>query len=118
MQFFSFLVDKMPGGFYICSAWFNLLTRCTCTQDTCHWENGCGEYWYQKDDGTYATNGFCQCWTATENVTFTFIYKTKDLSVVENYGGHGYQLQNIAELFYIPDGAVGGASVSSLIIYN
>ena len=91
---------------------FNLLTRCTCTQDTCHWENGCGEYWYQKDDGTYATNGFCQCWTATENVTFTFIYKTKDLSIVENYGGQGYQVQNIAELFYMPDSAVGGASVS------
>ena len=90
----------------------SLLTRCTCTSDTCHWEGGCGEYWYQKDDGTYATNGFCQCWTVNESVTFTFVYKTKDLSIVENYGGYGYQVQNIAELFYIPDGAVGGASVS------
>ena len=91
---------------------FNLLTRCQCTKNTCHWEDGCGEYWYQKEDGTYATNGFCQCWTIQENVAFTFIYKTKDLSIVENYGGQGYQVQNIAELFYIPEGAVGGASVS------
>ena len=31
---------------------FNLLTRCKCTKDICHWEDGCGEYWYQKEDGT------------------------------------------------------------------
>lgn len=91
---------------------FNLLTRCKCTKDICHWEDGCGEYWYQKEDGTYATNGFCQCWTVNENVTFTFVYKTKDLSIVEKHGGTGYQIQNIAELFYIPEGASGGALVS------
>ena len=91
---------------------FNLLTRCTCTKDTCHWQDGCGEYWYQKDDGTYATNGFCQCWTITENVTFTFVYTTDALAIVDTYGGLGYQLQNTAELFYIPEGATGGASVS------
>ena len=91
---------------------FNLLTRCRCTADTCHWGGNCGEYWYLKDDGTHATNGFCQCWTLTENVTFTFVYKTKDLSMVETYGGQGYLIQNAAELFYIPEGASGGASVS------
>lgn len=91
---------------------FNLLCRCRCTNDTCHWGGGCGEYWYKKDDGTYATNGFCQCWTVSENVTFTFVYETNDLSVIENYGGYGYQVQNVAELYYIPEGAVGGALVS------
>ncbi|MBR2151919.1 MAG: hypothetical protein IJ944_01365 [Clostridia bacterium] len=90
---------------------FNLLTRCQCTPDTCHWESGCGEYWYLKDDGTYATNGFCQCWTTTELTTFTFVYETHDLELIGHYGGHGYQLQNLVELFYIPEGAVGGASI-------
>ena len=91
---------------------FNILTRCKCSKGLCHWDDGCGEYWYQKDDGTYATKGFCQCWTVKESVTFTFVYKTKDLSLIEHYGGQGYQVQNIAELFYIPEGAVGSASVS------
>ena len=91
---------------------FNLLSRCQCTKDTCHWDSGCGEYWYMKDDGTYATNGFCQCWTTRENVIFTFVYKTKDMSIVEKYGGKGYQVYNLAELFYIPEGASGGASIS------
>ena len=91
---------------------FNLLCRCQCTADTCHWESGCGEYWYRKDDGTYATKGFCQCWTVTENVTFTFVYETDDLSIVEKYGGLGYQVQNIAELYFTPEGADGRVSVS------
>lgn len=80
----------------------NLLCRCQCTPDTCHW-TGCGEYWFQNDDGTWATKGFCQCWTETQNMTFTFIYKTTDLSAIENYGSLGYQLNNYAQLFYMPD---------------
>ena len=91
---------------------FNLLCRCQCTPETCHWGGSCGEYWYLKDDGSYATNGFCQCWTVTENITFTFVYQTDVIPVVEDYGGLDYQVLNIAELFYIPDGAAGGASVS------
>lgn len=80
----------------------NLLCRCQCTPDTCHW-TGCGEYWFQNDDGTWATNGFCQCWTETQNMTFTFVYKTSDLSMVEGYGALGYQVNNHAQLFYMPD---------------
>ena len=91
---------------------FNLLTRCQCTADTCHWGGSCGEYWYVKDDGTHATNGYCQCWTVTEEVTFTFTYRTTDMTLVETYGGLGYQILNSVELFYIPEGASGGASVS------
>ena len=90
---------------------FSLLMRCRCTPETCHWGGSCGEYWYQKDDGTYATNGFCQCWTTTEYMTFTFVYETKDVSVIEQYGGFDNRLYNLAELFYIPEGATGGASV-------
>ena len=81
----------------------NLLCRCTCTPETCHWE-GCSEYWFERDDGTWATNGFCQCWTETQNMTFTFIYRTSDLSMVEGYGALGYKVNNHAQLFHIPDG--------------
>ena len=80
----------------------NLLCRCQCTPDTCHW-TGCGDYWFQNDDGSWATKGFCQCWTETQNMTFTFIYKTNDLSMVEDYGSLGYQVNNYAQLFYMTD---------------
>ena len=81
----------------------NLLCRCQCTPETCHW-TGCSEYWFQRDDGSWATNGFCQCWTETQNMTFNFIYRTTDLSMIEGYGTLGYQLYNHASLYYIPDG--------------
>ncbi len=80
----------------------NLLCRCQCTPDTCHW-TGCGDYWFKNDDGTWATKGFCQCWTETQNMTFTFVYKTSDLSAIEGYGSLGYQINNYAQLFYMPD---------------
>ena len=80
----------------------NLLCRCQCTAETCHW-TGCSEYWFQDDDGQWITNGFCQCWTETQNMTFTFVYRTKDLSMVEGYGALGYQINNHAQLYYMPD---------------
>ena len=82
----------------------NLLCRCQCTPETCHW-SGCGAYWFQRDDGTWASNGFCQCWTETQNMTFTFVYKTEDLSLIKEYGSLGYQLNNHAQLYYMPDGS-------------
>ena len=82
----------------------NLLCRCQCTAETCHW-TGCGEYWYQKDNGQWATNGFCQCWTETQNMTFTFVYKTEDISLIKEYGALGYKLNNHAQLYYMPDGS-------------
>ena len=82
----------------------NLLCRCNCTADTCHW-GGCEEYWFKRDDGTYAQNGFCQCWTENQNMTFTFVYKTQDMSIVEGYGALGYQLNNLAQLYYMTDGS-------------
>ena len=81
----------------------NLLCRCQCTPETCHW-GGCEEYWFQREDGTYATNGFCQCWTENQNMTFTFVYRTEDKSLLENYGSLHYQLNNLAQLYYMIDG--------------
>ena len=82
----------------------NLLCRCQCTAETCHW-TGCSSYWFQRDDGTWATNGFCQCWTETQNMVFTFVYKTEDISMVEGFGTLGYQVNNMAQLCYMPDGS-------------
>ena len=80
----------------------NLLCRCQCTPETCHWTS-CSDYWFQNDDGSWATKGFCQCWTETQNMTFTFVYKTTDLSMIEGYGTLGYQVNNYAQLYYMPD---------------
>jgi hypothetical protein len=82
----------------------NLLCRCQCTPETCHW-TGCGDYWFQKDNGEWASNGFCQCWTETQNMTFTFVYKTEDLSLIRDYGALGYRVNNHAQLYYMPDGS-------------
>ena len=81
----------------------NLLCRCRCTSESCHWE-GCEEYWVKYDDGTSAQTGFCQCWTENQNVTFTFVYKTQDVSMVADYGALGYKLNNLAQLYYMTDG--------------
>lgn len=85
----------------------NLLCRCQCTPESCHW-TGCGDYWFQNDNGEWETKGFCQCWTETQNMTFTFIYRTDDLSTIKNYGSLGYHVNNHAQLFYMPD---AGSSV-------
>ena len=81
----------------------NLLTRCQCTPDTCHWGN-CGEYWYVDNDGNeVSTREFCQCWTENQNMTFTLIYKTTDISILEAYGSLGYKVNNQAQIFYLDD---------------
>ena len=81
----------------------NLLCRCQCTPETCHW-TGCGEYWFQHDDGTWAINGFCQCWTETQNMVFTFVYRTQDMSMIEGYGTLGYKVNNHVQLYHAPGG--------------
>ena len=92
----------------------NLLCRCHCNAENCQFWNGkCENYWYEDDDGIWKTNGYCQCWTPEENITFTFAYTTDALLVIEKYGGLGYQLQNVAELYYKPSGVTYAALVSS-----
>ena len=81
----------------------NLLCRCQCTPETCHW-GGCEPYWFKYDDGSYGNKGFCQCWTENQNMTFTFVYKTEDLSMIQDYGPLGYRLNNMAQLYYMIDG--------------
>ena len=78
----------------------NLLCRCQCTPETCHWGT-CGEYWY--NNGTASTRDFCQCWTETQNMIFTLIYQTRDISSIEAYGALGYKVNNQAQLYYIGD---------------
>ena len=80
----------------------NLLSRCQCTPETCHWGN-CGDYWFRYDDGTWGTKDFCQCWTETQNMTFVLVYKTTDLSALEIYGSLGYKISNQAQLYYMLD---------------
>lgn len=95
----------------------DLLCRCHCTEENCHfWNNGsCGsKYWFEADDGYWYTNGFCQCWAVEGDTTFTFSYKTDDLSIVETYGGLGNSLQNEAVLHNkvrLPDGNWDGVTV-------
>ena len=98
--------DHNDGIYY--GRQLNLLCRCNCTEENCPvWGDGkCGsEYWYEADDGQWYTNGFCQCWTAEENTTFTFAYETKDLSIVEKHGGLGRELRNDAQLYNRPNGS-------------
>ena len=37
-------------------------------------------------------------------MTFVFVYRTTDLSLIEHYGTLGYQVNNLAQLYYIGDG--------------
>ena len=91
----------------------NLLYRCHCNESNCQFWNGkCAEYSFWRDDGVWDSNGFCQCWTVDEDVIFTFIYKTEALPVIQDYGGLGYQLQNVAELYFKPIAAGESALVS------
>ena len=76
-----------------------ILSRCTCTAENCPWwSTGC-------DSRAWGENiGFCQCWNVEDTTTFTLIYETTDLSIIEEYGGVGNYLRNRAELGYYPQG--------------
>ncbi|MBQ3252197.1 MAG: hypothetical protein IJB02_03025 [Oscillospiraceae bacterium] len=81
----------------------DLLCRCQCTPETCHWGT-CGAYWFKNDAGEIiGTRDFCQCWTVTQDMTITVVYKTTDLSILEAYGPLGYKLSNQTQLYYMSD---------------
>ncbi len=82
----------------------NLLSRCTCDATSCALGGACGGYWYNAHDGTpILSKDFCQCWLPTDTVLLTFVYETRDVKLIEQYGNLGYQLQNVATLYYNPD---------------
>ena len=82
----------------------NLLSRCTCDDTSCALGGTCGGYWYTGQDGTMVlSQDFCQCWLPTEEILFTFVYETRDAKLIEQYGNMGYQLQNVATLYYNPE---------------
>ena len=82
-----------------------LLMRCQCNEDSCQFggRSSCWHYGYTGDSGWTTSAEFCQCWTVEEDLTFTFVYKTDAKPLIEAYGGQGYIMQNIAELFYKVD---------------
>lgn len=87
----------------------SLLCHCTCNENNCPWwdsEAGCGSKpWVTTDTGlVYQDKHFCRCWTAENITTFNITYQTTNLSIIETHGGIGNQLNNVAELYYIPNG--------------
>lgn len=83
----------------------NLLCRCECTEENCpYWGDGkCTyEYWFDGGDGNKYKKNFCQCWTATEAVEFTFSYETEDLEIIEAYGSLDGVLHNGVTLYTLP----------------
>ena len=91
----------------------NLLSRCTCDTTSCALGGSCGGYWYTKLDGTTVlSQDFCQCWLPTDDIQLTFVYETRDLNLIEQYGILGYQLQNVATLYYNPEKDYGAQSAT------
>ena len=93
------------------SVQLELLCHCDCTEETCaFWgEYGCTtKYWYYDDYGQGQLKEFCHCWTTTENITLTFVYETKDISVVEKYGSQGALLRNKVDLYNRHGGSAWG----------
>ncbi|MBR4860600.1 MAG: hypothetical protein IKU09_00190, partial [Firmicutes bacterium] len=73
----------------------DLLCRCRCTAENCKiWNQESGSCYSQH----WAKNGFCHCWTETQDIIFTFSYETNDKTLIEQYGGVGNNLRNRAHL--------------------
>lgn len=79
-----------------------LMHLCTCTAENCPWwtETGCGSRGWEGSQRTK----HCQCWNVEDTTTFTLIYETTDMSLIEEDGGVGNYLRNRAELGYYPQG--------------
>ena len=89
-----------------------LLHRCHCTAQNCrYWNNGCEQYGYKDENGQWAANGFCLCWTEENEVIFTVVYNTSAVDISETYGGFGYRVHNIAELHSVPPGSTAAVKV-------
>ena len=63
--------------------------RCTCTDETCGREdNNC---WW-----SWGVEGYCDCWTETEDTTFTITYETTDMNVIKAYNSQNLSIHNKA----------------------
>lgn len=79
--------------------------RCQCTEANCaKWENGaCTDK---------LANGFCKCWTITDDAEIIFRYETDAPTIISDYGENGKYITNQAELWV--NGiwqAIGGAQI-------
>ena len=108
--FIEWSADHGDGIYYLKA--LTPLCRCRCSEKNCEFWNGryCeSQYWR---DGNLS--GFCRCWTEESDTILTFTYKTNDLSVVNSYGGLGYDLENEAFLQnhkYLPGGELQATTV-------
>lgn len=79
----------------------NLLCRCTCTEENCaRWEKGACN-WREaltNSNGVYGVTDFCHCWNLEDDTVFNITYETPGVDVVDEFGGKGYNLTNVATL--------------------
>lgn len=67
--------------------------RCHCTEANCtKWQNG------QCNEGHI--NGFCACWTISDDVEILFTYETDAKTIIEYYGENGKFITNLVELWH------------------
>ena len=102
--------DHLDGNGVAYGRTMDILCNCVCTEENCPWWTSAGCDSRPWLDGGVRKN-LCQCWNVEQDVTFTFLYETTDLSIIEDYGGMGNWLRNRAELNYKPQGNGQGFSV-------
>ncbi|MBR4973652.1 MAG: hypothetical protein IKY45_04220, partial [Clostridia bacterium] len=67
------------------------LKRCVCTDENCGRNRDCWYYDYPNYD-------YCDCWTETEDTTFTITYETTDIAIIEAYNSQNLFIHNKAIL--------------------
>jgi len=110
--FIEWTADHGDGVYYLKA--LTPLCRCRCSEENCEFWNRAGhycesQYWYSG-----GLSGFCRCWTEENDTILTFTYETDDLSVVNSFGGLGYDLENEVLLQnhkYLPDGTLQATTV-------
>ena len=67
------------------------LKRCVCNEHNCGRNGDC---WYYD----YPTYEYCDCWTETEDTTFTITYETTDINTIRSYNSQDLSIFNKAIL--------------------
>ena len=79
-----------------------IMKQCVCTEDTCgEWDHTKGRCnpWVYEDGVTSKVTNYCDCWTETEDTTFTIVYSTDVTDEIEEYGGTGAFAYNYADIY-------------------